>query len=133
LGSWRLSAVPASVPQLRRAVRAAIIDRGFDDVAVGLAVTEAVTNAVLHAYPGSAGSVAVTADASLQELVVVVADEGAGARNFTLRAGSDLGVGLGLIRELCTSVRIDPASTGTTVTMHFVKNVDPPETAPGDS
>jgi serine/threonine-protein kinase RsbW len=133
LGSWRLSAVPASVPQLRRAVRAAIIDRGFDDVAVGLAVTEAVTNVILHAYPGSAGSVAVTADASLQELVVVVADEGVGARNFTLRAGSDLGVGLALIRELCSSVRIDPASTGTTVTMHFVKNVDPPEPAAGDS
>jgi serine/threonine-protein kinase RsbW len=133
LGSWRLSAVPASVPQLRRAVRAAIIGRGFDDVAVGLAVTEAVTNVVLHAYPGSGGSVAVTADASLQELVVVVADEGVGARSFTLRAGSGLGVGLALIRALCSSVRVDPASTGTTITMHFVKSVDPPETTVGDS
>jgi serine/threonine-protein kinase RsbW len=132
LGSWGLPAVPASVPQLRRAVRAAIIDRGFDDVAVGLAVTEAVTNVVLHAYPGSAGSVAVTVDASPHELVVVVADHGVGARSFTLRADPGLGIGLALIRELCSSVRIDPASTGTTVTMHFVKSVDPPETAPGD-
>jgi anti-sigma regulatory factor (Ser/Thr protein kinase) len=91
------------------------------DLAVGLAVTEAVTNVVLHAYPGSVGSVAVTADASPQELVVVVADEGVRARSFTLRAGSGLGVGLALIRELCSSVRIDPASTGTTVTMHFLQ------------
>ena len=113
-------------------MRTAIIDRGFDDGAVSLAVTEAVTNVVQHAYPGSVGSVAVTADASLEELVVVVADEGVGARSFTLRAGSVLGMGLTLIRELCSSVRIDPASTGTTVTMHFLKSVDPPETAAGD-
>jgi anti-sigma regulatory factor (Ser/Thr protein kinase) len=106
--------------------------RGFDDVAVGLAVTEAVTNVVRHAYPGSAGSVAVTAGVSLQELVVVVADEGIGVRSFTLRADPGLGVGLPLIRELCSSVRIDPASTGTTVTMHFVKSIDPPETAAGN-
>jgi anti-sigma regulatory factor (Ser/Thr protein kinase) len=119
------------VPQLRRAVRVAIVGRGFHDVAVGLAVTEAVTNVVLHAYPGSAGSVAVTADASPQELVVVVADEGVGARNFTLRADPGLGIGLALIRELCSSVRIDPASTGTTVTMHFVKSVDPPKPLEG--
>jgi anti-sigma regulatory factor (Ser/Thr protein kinase) len=129
LGSWRVSAVPASVPQLRRAVRAAIIGRGFDDAAVSLAVTEAATNVVRHAYPGSIGSVAVTADVTPHELVVVVADEGVGGRSFTLRAEARLGMGLALIRELCTSVRIDPTSAGTTVTMHFTKNVDAPETA----
>ena len=56
LGSWRVSAVPARVPELRRAVRAVIADRGFDDVAVGFAVTEAVTNVVRHAHSGSVGS-----------------------------------------------------------------------------
>ena len=128
LGSWCLSAVPASVPKVRRAVRAVIADRGFDDVAVGLAVTEAVTNVVRHAYPEPGGAVTVRADASPQELVLVVADEGAGDRSLTLRADPGLGMGLALIRELCSSVRIDPTSAGTTVTMHFAKSVDPPRT-----
>jgi anti-sigma regulatory factor (Ser/Thr protein kinase) len=128
LGSWRLPAVPASVPELRRAVRAAIADHGFDDVAVGLAVTEAVTNVVRHAYPGSVGSVTLSADASPQELALVVADEGAGRRSFALRADPGLGIGLALIRELCSRVRIDPTNTGTTVTMHFAKSADPPKT-----
>jgi hypothetical protein len=57
-----------------------------------------------------------------------VADEGAGDRSFTLRADPGLGMGLALIRELCSSVRIDPTSAGTTVTMRFAKSVDPPRT-----
>jgi anti-sigma regulatory factor (Ser/Thr protein kinase) len=119
LGSWRVPAVPGSVPELRRAVRAVIADRGFEDVAVGLAVTEAVTNVVRHAYSGSVGSVTLSADASTEELVLIVADEGVGGRSFTLRADPGLGLGLALIRELCSSVRIDPTNAGTTVTMRF--------------
>lgn len=133
LGLWRVSAVPGSVPELRRAVRGAVADRGFDDVAVGLAVTEAVTNVVRHAYPGSVGSVTLSADVSPEELILVVTDEGTGGRSFTLRADPGLGIGLALIRELCSSVRIDPTSAGTTVTMHFIKSVDPSAIARGDS
>jgi anti-sigma regulatory factor (Ser/Thr protein kinase) len=71
LGSWRVSAVPASLPELRRAVRAVIADRGLMTFAVGFSVTEAVTNVVRHAYSGSVGSVTLTADASPEELVLV--------------------------------------------------------------
>ena len=53
--------------------------------------------------------------------MVVVADEGIGARSFTARSGSDRGTGMGLplLHELCASVRVDPGNSGTTVTMAF--------------
>ena len=106
-------------------MRGVIANRGFDDVAIALAVTEAVTNVVRHAYPGSVGSVTLSADASRgDELVVAVADEGAGGRSFTMRADPGLGIGLALIRELCSSFRFNPTNAGTTVTMHFAKNVE---------
>jgi serine/threonine-protein kinase RsbW len=117
---WRVSAVPGSVPLLRRTLRALIGGRGFDEDAIALAVTEAVTNVVRHAYPGSVGTVEMTADASAEELVVVVTDHGAEWRSVTMRAKPSLGVGLALIRELCASVRVEPTTAGTTVTMRFI-------------
>jgi len=35
LGAWHVSAVPRSVPELRRALLATIAGRGFDEAAVG--------------------------------------------------------------------------------------------------
>jgi anti-sigma regulatory factor (Ser/Thr protein kinase) len=86
-------------------------------------VTEAVTNAVRHAYPGSQGPVTLSVEQSPGRLVVVVSDEGIGARSFAACGGSDrgMGLGLGLLRELCASVRVEPGSSGTTVTMVFAK------------
>ena len=119
--TWRLPAIPGSVPRLRRNLLEAISGRGFDEDAVGLAVTEALTNAVRHAYPGSQGPVTLSVQQSADRLVVVVADEGIGARSFTARSGSDRGTGMGLplLHELCASVRVDPGNSGTTVTMAF--------------
>jgi anti-sigma regulatory factor (Ser/Thr protein kinase) len=111
------------VPELRRALRATIAGRGFDEDAVALAATEAVTNVVRHAYQTSGGSVMLTATASAEELVVVVADEGVGIRSLTLQSDpKSLGMGLALIRELCAHVRIGPTRGGTTVTMRFTKH-----------
>ena len=101
LGEWHAVAVPESVPKLRRALLAKIQGRGFHDLDVGLAVTEALSNVVRHAYPGGEGPVTLTAEASPSELVVVVADEGVGARSFELSSTSGLGIGLRLIHELC--------------------------------
>jgi serine/threonine-protein kinase RsbW len=119
--TWRLPAVPASVPRLRRNLLEAISGGGFDEGAVGLAVTEALTNAVRHAYPGAQGPVTLSVRQSADRLVVVVADEGIGARSFTARSGSDRerGMGLPLLHDLCADVRIDPGNSGTTVTMAF--------------
>jgi serine/threonine-protein kinase RsbW len=120
LGTWRISALPSSVPQLRVALGDVIAGRGFDEDAVALAVTEAVTNVVRHAYPGPVGMVTLSAQASKNELVVVVTDEGHGSRGFTMRATPPgLGMGLALIRELCASVRVEPTNSGTTITMYF--------------
>lgn len=121
--TWTLPAIPDSVPRLRRSLLEVISGRGFDEDAVGLAATEALTNAVRHAYPGSQGPVTLSVDQRGDRLVVVVTDEGIGARSFTARSGSDrsAGMGLPLLHELCASVRIEPGSSGTTVTMTFAK------------
>jgi anti-sigma regulatory factor (Ser/Thr protein kinase) len=121
--TWRLPAIPGSVPRLRRNLLEAIFGRGFDEDAVGLAVTEALTNAVRHAYPGSQGPVTLSVTQSADRLVVVVADEGIGARSFTARSGSDRGRGMGLplLYELCASARVEPGSSGTSVTMGFAR------------
>jgi anti-sigma regulatory factor (Ser/Thr protein kinase) len=111
------------VPELRRALGAAIAGRGFDKDAVALAATEAITNVVRHAYQTPGGWVTLTAAASADELVVVVADSGLGMRSLILKSDSkSLGMGLALIRELCAHVRIEPTHAGTTLTMRFTKS-----------
>lgn len=127
LGTWRVSAVAGFVPQLRRSLRGKIAGRGFDDDAVALAATEAITNVVRHAYPGSAGSVTLSVEASVEELLVVVADEGIGSLRGATSREPSLGMGLALIHELSASARIEPANTGTTVTMRFTKHRDQPK------
>jgi anti-sigma regulatory factor (Ser/Thr protein kinase) len=123
LGAWHLSAVPRSVPELRLALGAAIVGRGFDEHAVALAATEAVTNVVQHAYQPPGGWVTLTAAASAQELIVVVADEGLGMRSLSLQNDpKGRPMGLALIRELCAHVRIEPTHAGTTITMRFTKH-----------
>ena len=122
MGPRRIDAVPGSVPALRWWLLDAIRGHGFDDEAVGLALTEATANVVRHAYPDGPGSIIVTVVMSGEGLEVVVADEGSGARSFNLRAAGGTGVGLLLIRELSSAVDIDPGSDGTTVTMWFVRS-----------
>jgi anti-sigma regulatory factor (Ser/Thr protein kinase) len=119
--TWRLPAIPGSVPRLRRNLLAAISGRGFDEDAVGLAVTEALTNAVRHAYRGSQGPVTLSVRQSADRLVVVVTDQGVGARSSNARRSSDRGTGMGLplLHELCAVARVEPGSSGTTVTMSF--------------
>ena len=119
--TWSLPAIPGSIPRMRRNLLRAIAGRGFDDDAVGLAATEALTNAVRHAYRDAPGPVTLSVKQSAGRLVVVVTDQGRGARSFTARGGSDRGMGMGLplLHELCASARVEPGRSGTTVTMGF--------------
>jgi stage II sporulation protein AB (anti-sigma F factor) len=58
-------------------------------------VSEALTNAVLHAYGGESGMVHVNAARTGGELTVLIADDGRGMQRVSPRPG--LGMGLALI------------------------------------
>jgi anti-sigma regulatory factor (Ser/Thr protein kinase) len=72
---------------------------------VKLAVTEACTNVVVHAYPdGDDGRMAVTAGLHEGSLTVIVSDEGRGILPRPDSPG--LGLGLPLIATLATSLEL---------------------------
>lgn len=115
-------AVDASVPEARRAAAefaaaAGVIGAQLD--AIKLAVSEAVTNVVRHAYRGVRGDLQLTLGACSGELWVLVSDEGCGHH----RAASDpgLGLGLALIADACDEfVLTERGSGGTEAQMRFV-------------
>ena len=110
-----------TVPRARRAVadfaRAAGADSRQID-SVRLASSEAITNAVTHAYRNGSGRVYVTAAVAEGELWILIADDGCGLEPRTDRPG--LGLGLGLISQVSDDLAIVPrASGGTEVRMRF--------------
>jgi serine/threonine-protein kinase RsbW/stage II sporulation protein AB (anti-sigma F factor) len=115
------SAVAGSVPAARRALVDVAREAGAEAdrlEAVALAVSEALTNAVVHAYPDRPGEIKVSAWTASGELVVVISDDGHGLRAHSDRPG--LGVGLGLIATLSDEFEIvQPPSGGTEVQMRF--------------
>jgi len=116
-----LKAEPESVPRARRALNdfaaAAGADRGQLD-AVRLASSEAMTNAVVHAYHDRAGDVYVTAALVSNELWILVADDGCGLKPRADRPG--LGLGLGLISQVVDDMAVVArARGGTEVRMRF--------------
>jgi anti-sigma regulatory factor (Ser/Thr protein kinase) len=118
----RFPAEAIAVSAMRRAVGQVAAAAGFDDDGVGrvkLAVSEAATNAVLHAYRDvpAPGEVAVRASVVDGELRVVIADEGAGIRPREDSPG--LGLGLGMISALTTRVDFVNPGIGTEVHMTF--------------
>ena len=109
--SWM--AEPSAVPRARAAVTTLARDAGathgaLDDIR--LAVSEAVTNVVLHAYVGIApGPLDVHARVRDRRLEVEVSDEGGGLRARPDSPG--LGIGLPLISALTESVQISSTDT----------------------
>jgi anti-sigma regulatory factor (Ser/Thr protein kinase) len=86
---------------------------------VKLAVSEAATNAVLHAYRDwpCPGPVEVRAAVESGELRVIVADAGDGIRPREDSPG--LGLGLGMMTALATRVDFVSPGAGTEVHMAF--------------
>lgn len=88
---------------------------------VRLAISEAVTNCVVHAYPGGTpGDVMV--EAWLEDgrtLVIGVLDDGGGFRNHPAQPG--MGLGLRLMSEMSDDLSIGTREghPGTSVTMRF--------------
>jgi serine/threonine-protein kinase RsbW len=115
-------AVPEAVPLARRALATVAAAAGaagdrLDDIR--LAVSEALTNAVVHAYRGGeAGRLHVTAAVDTGELRVLIGDDGRGLHAWNDSQG--LGIGLLLISWLTDDFAIvTRASGGTEVQMRF--------------
>lgn len=112
-----LPAIPASVTALRHGVGDFAAGAGVGDpvlTGVKLAVSEAVTNAVVHAYVDAAapGEVRVRACVRDGVLRVTVADDGCGMVPRLDSPG--LGVGLPFIAHIADTLDIDSGDAGGT-------------------
>jgi anti-sigma regulatory factor (Ser/Thr protein kinase) len=118
--AMELPAAAESVNEARQRARGFAADNGAGEetvAAVGLAVSEAVGNAVRHAYPDGDGTVEVLLDVEDGELELVVTDGGQG---FTTRPVTGLGVGLAVMRELSEAFEVrDRPLGGVEVWMRF--------------
>ncbi len=106
-------AEPSSVARARHALgefaAAAGAERKQID-AVVLAASEGVTNAVVHAYREQPGDVHVTAAVVLDELWVLIGDDGCGLEPGPDRPG--LGLGLALIAQVSEELSVVPRASG---------------------
>jgi anti-sigma regulatory factor (Ser/Thr protein kinase) len=121
----RLPAVPASVTELRWAAHDFALENGADEGLAGdvmLAVSEAATNSIKHAYPDCEGEVELVGSlAADRTLVVTVRDTGGG---FGPTASEGLGAGLMLMGECADELKVDEGPGGVTVRMAF--HLQPP-------
>ncbi len=116
----RWPARPESVGPLRRAIDEFAASGGASQRQredIGVAVSEALTNAVVHAYDGAVGVLAVDAWMSARSLNVVVCDEGGGMLPRTSTRG--IGLGLGLIVRMTRKLAIEESEHGMRVRMTF--------------
>jgi anti-sigma regulatory factor (Ser/Thr protein kinase) len=116
-----IAAAAPGVPLVRHALRGLLsgLDVADDVIAdIALAVTEACTNAVVHAYPNGGGTINVTASHVDGQFEVTVRDHGGGMSPRVDTPG--LGVGLPVIAAIARSVEIgSPNGGGTEVRMQF--------------
>lgn len=112
--------MPEAVSLARRRVAEFATRHGVRQPAdVALAVSEAVTNAVLHAYrDGRTGNVRVVACGRPTEFVVVVRDYGCGMRPHPESPGA--GFGLAIIAASVAEMNIErPEDGGTRIRLRF--------------
>jgi anti-sigma regulatory factor (Ser/Thr protein kinase) len=119
-----LLADAAALPTVRRGVTDALQRHGVNSdelrADVSLALTEALTNAILHAYPDddTVCTIAVTVEQTAKTIVISVTDTGVGVSEPSGTRG--LGLGLRLIQQLTTTWSVSSTpTTGTTITMRF--------------
>ena len=122
---WRFPAAPEAVGEARRATRELAQGYGVDDVLITsilLCVSEAVTNAVVHAYRDHAepGDIELEARKLDGYLCIYVRDSGLGMRPRPDSPGA--GLGLPLITQLASEVVIRSGrgdGAGTELAMRF--------------
>jgi anti-sigma regulatory factor (Ser/Thr protein kinase) len=103
-----------SVPRARHDLTEFAREAGAGDEGlerIRLAASEALTNAVLHAYEAPGGRISVSAACVQGELLVLVSDQGAGLR---VRQSRGLGLGLALIAQVVDDFQILSRGTGGT-------------------
>src|SRR3954471_12092571 len=109
-----------AVGVLRREMAALAKDCGMDAEGIAdvrLAVTEAATNAVVHAYAEAEGELRVTAAMHDGELRIVIGDCGSGLVQRQDSPG--LGLGLAVISKLVERLRIVSHPGSTEIHMAF--------------
>lgn len=114
-----LPAEPRSASRARRAVLDALKGIAVDRDAIGVVVSEAVTNAVIHAYRDRErpGDVHVSASLDPDGVQISIADDGLGLRPRSDSPG--VGFGMPLIADLADRVEISYEHPGTRIQAHF--------------
>jgi serine/threonine-protein kinase RsbW len=92
-----------------------------------LALTEACSNSVRHAYGEEGGHVSISFELREDRLIVEVADDGAGFEPGATATGDDDGelseggLGIAIIRSVADEVEIGGGANGRGSTLRFVK------------
>jgi anti-sigma regulatory factor (Ser/Thr protein kinase) len=130
--AWDWRAEPSAVSQLRRrAVEFASAAGASAEVteAIALAVSETVTNVVVHAYDGEeGGQVRVRCRVDSERFVVEVADDGVGIGSSRGRPG--IGHGLAVVGALAQSLEFAPGPGGRGTAVRMIFGPVPPSEAP---
>ncbi len=124
-----IPARPEYISLCRLALAGISRTRALDDETVAdlkLALTEACTNSIRHAYPQGDGTVEVVYDLLPDRLVIEVADTGSGfdllERNSG--AGDELtegGLGMAIMRALADELELTPGADGRGSRLRLVK------------
>ena len=114
-----LKAESQSVAEARHAVAAFARGHGADADDVALAVSEGVSNCIIHAFRGreEPGRIDVRAIVDGEAVVVSISDDGVGVTPNPDSPG--LGLGLALIGSLADGVELSRDGHGTTLVMRF--------------
>lgn len=107
--------------------------RAFSDETLAdlkLAITEACSNSVRHAYDGGDGKVTIIYELDAERIAIEVTDDGAGFDYGATRGfpeGDDLsegGLGIAIIRSVADELEIAAGATGRGSRLRFVKSLD---------
>jgi serine/threonine-protein kinase RsbW len=116
----RIPGTPLGVRLLRGELARMAKDCGMDAEGIAdvrLAVTEAATNAVIHAYAEAEGELSVTAAMRDGELAIAIGDTGPGL--IERRDSPGLGLGLPVIASVAKRLEIVSHPGGTEIRMAF--------------
>ncbi len=111
-----MPARPENVPVIRHALTGVANALRLDERTVEnlrLAVTEACTNVVRHAYGGEEGPIEVCVNSRAGDVTVEIRDHGSGIQ--PTKSPDSLGIGLPLIAGVCDGLRIARAADGANV------------------